>query len=280
MRVLVSGSDGFTGRYVCAALIDAGHAVIPLDADVTDRTAVRAAVAGARPEAVVHLAANAFVQSDDFTGFYTVNQIGTMYLLEALADHAPGIVAILAGSANIYGNLSGMLDEAAAVVPVNHYAASKAAMEIGARIFADRLRIRITRPFNYTGVGQEERYLIAKIVAHFRRGDAVIELGNLDIARDFGDVRSVAQAYLGLLTSDDDGVFNICTGEVHTLRDVIALASGITGRGIEVRVNPAFVRANDVMTLAGDPTRLKTALPGWRPVPLRDTLAWMLGATT
>lgn len=276
MRVLVTGSQGFTGRYLAQALVAAGHALVPFDADVTDRGAVLAAVTEVQPEGVIHLAASAFVHSDDVTGFYQINQIGTFHLLEALADAAPGIPVVLASSANIYGNAEGYLTEDAAAAPANHYAASKLAMEIGARLWAHCFAMTIVRPFNYTGRGQDERYLIAKIAAHFRRRDAVIELGNLDVARDFGDVRAVVQAYVQLLEAGRAGTYNICTGVVHSLGDVIAMARDITGHDIEVRVNPAFVRDNDVALLAGDPVRLQAALPDWNPPALRDTLAWML----
>ena len=144
-------------------------------------------------------------------------------------------------------------------------------------MWADRLPLLITRPFNYTGVGQETRYLIAKIVDHFRRRASVIELGNLDIARDFSDVRAVAAAYGDLLASDAQSeTVNICSGTSYTLRDIIALCETISGHRIDVTVNPAFVRANDVKTLSGDPTRLQRLIPQWRAIPLEDTLRWML----
>lgn len=279
MRVLVTGANGFTGRYLADALAAAGHEALPFAADVTDAAAVAAAVAAARPDAAVHLAASAFVHSDAVDDFYLVNQLGAYHLLAALADAAPGIPVLLASSANIYGAAaSGYLDEDAAVRPANHYAASKAAMEIGAALWADRLSLAVARPFNYTGRGQDDRYLVAKIAAHFRRRDPVIELGNLDVARDFGDVRAVVDAYVGLIEARAAGVFNVCSGEVHSLRDIIGLCEELTGHRMEVRVNPAFVRANDVALLAGDPARLRAALPGWRPRPLRETLGWMLAA--
>ncbi|UUL82181.1 GDP-mannose 4,6-dehydratase [Sphingomonas qomolangmaensis] len=273
----MTGGQGFTGRYLADALVAAGHEPSAFAADVTDRAAVEAAVDAARPDAVIHLAASAFVHSDDVVGFYAINQIGTFHLLDALARTAPGVPVLLASSATIYGNAaSGYLTEDAPCAPANHYAASKLAMEIGARLWADRFPIVTVRPFNYTGRGQDERYLIAKIVAHFRRRDAVIELGNLDVARDFGDVRAVVQAYVGLIEQRTGGVYNVCTGAVHSIRDIIAMCQAITGHAIEVRVNPAFVRANDVALLAGNPARLRAALPQWQVPTMHDTLAWML----
>lgn len=281
MRVGVSGADGFTGRYLAHALSARGATLVPLMADLRDAAAVRAELVDARIDRLVHLAGIAFVASDDWRQFYTVNQLGTFALLDAAAAVRPGMRCVLASSAQVYGaQASGMLDEDCAANPSNHYAISKYAMELGSGQWRDRLEIVVTRPFNYTGVGQEERYLIPKIVAHFRQRAATIELGNLDVKRDFGDVRAVADAYAGLVMLNEapPSLVNLCSGVVHGLRDVIAMAAALTGHRIEIAVNPAFVRANDVPVLGGEPTRLAVALPGWAPIPLRDTLAWMLEA--
>lgn len=279
MRVMVTGHGGFTGRYVSRALQDRGHELVTSNVDVTSHGEVRAAVADLQPEGVVHLAAVAFVHSDVFAEFYAVNQIGTFNLLDALAQESPGARVLLASSANIYGATAGYLDEDTPPTPVNHYAVSKWAMETGAALWRDRLRVTIVRPFNYTGVGQEERYLIAKIVAHFRRRDPEIRLGNLDVQRDFGDVRSVAAAYCGLLEAPlAGGVFNVCTGVTHSIRDVLRLANEITGHHPKVTVDPAFVRPNDIPLLAGNAQRLQAALPDWAPRTLPDTLKWMLSS--
>lgn len=289
-RVLLTGSNGFTGRYLREYLHAAGCEVVgtssnPAEADdchimdLRDPESVREVVETARPDAVIHLAALAFVGHGDPNDFYAVNLMGTRNLLEALTTaERPLKKVILASSANVYGNAhSGSLSEEAAPAPANDYAVSKVAMEYMASLWADRLPLLITRPFNYTGVGQETRYLIAKIVDHFRRRASVIELGNLDIARDFSDVRAVAAAYGDLLASDAQSeTVNICSGTSYTLRDIIALCETISGHRIDVTVNPAFVRANDVKTLSGDPTRLQRLIPQWRAIPLEDTLRWML----
>jgi nucleoside-diphosphate-sugar epimerase len=148
-----------------------------------------------------------------------------------------------------------------------------------ARLWRDRLPITVVRPFNYTGVGQSEAFLLPKIVAHFKRGDSVIELGNLDVWRDFGDVRSVAEAYRRLIQVGAAGVtVNVCSGRVHSLREVISMIEELAGRSIELRVNPAFVRANEVRTLQGSADRLRSIIGEWKNPPLRETLAWMMAA--
>ena len=152
-------------------------------------------------------------------------------------------------------------------------------MEHMARLWMDKLPIVITRPFNYTGVGQSENFLLPKIVSHFQRRAEHIELGNLDVARDFSDVRTVVKAYARLLQLAPAGqTFNICSGKAHTLREIIGVVEQLAGYLIDVRVNPAFVRANEVYKLMGDPSKLQQCIGVLPEIPLRDTLAWMLAS--
>lgn len=278
MRVGVTGAAGFTGLYLCAALAARGHEAVPIVADVGDAVALRDELAALAPDAVAHLAAIAFVHSDDYAGFYTVNQIGSFNLLDAVRRVRPDCAVLLASSAQVYGaGASGLIDESHAVAPANHYALSKLAMEMGAGLVGGAMRLIVARPFNYTGRGQEARYLVPKIVDHFRRRAPAIELGNMDVRRDFGDVRSVVDAYVRLLEAPGAaGVFNVATGAAHSVREVVALAERLTGHRIDVTVNPAFVRAGDVKLLAGDAGKLAAALPGWAPRAIEDTIGWML----
>jgi nucleoside-diphosphate-sugar epimerase len=288
-RALLTGRSGFTGHYVARELEQAGYEVFGLSnhgddgepgsirANLLDGEAVRRAIATVKPDVVLHLAAIAFVAHGDVDEMYRVNVVGTHNLLDALAaaDYKPSLV-VLASSANIYGNAEvEPIGEDTPPAPANDYAVSKLAMEYMARLWMSRLPIVITRPFNYTGVGQSEQFLIPKIVAHFRRGEHVIELGNMDVARDFGDVRDVARAYVAIVKAAPVGrVLNVCSGVGHSLREVLDMMSEIAGRQIEVRVNPAFVRSNDVARLVGSHSRL-AASTGWRPhYTLQQTLAW------
>jgi nucleoside-diphosphate-sugar epimerase len=290
-RALVTGLRGFTGAYVAQELREAGYRVFgtampggPEEADVfavdlCERAALAAVLKQVQPDVVVHLAAIAFVAHSDAAEMYRVNVVGTRNLLEALAGagHAPSAV-LLASSANIYGNARvALIDESVAPAPANDYAVSKLAMEYMARLWMDKLPIIIARAFNYTGRGQTEKFLLPKIVAHFRRREPHIELGNLAIARDFSDVRMVAACYRRLLAAAPAGdTFNICSGTSHSLAQVIDMVSDIAGYRIEVGVNPAFVRANDVLTLTGSKARLEGVIGPIAPRPLFETLRWMV----
>ncbi|WP_236238057.1 GDP-mannose 4,6-dehydratase [Pseudomonas faucium] len=289
-RALITGIQGFTGRYMAAELRASGYEVVGTGSqalaaadyyqvDLTDGPGLRALLAEVQPDVIVHLAAIAFVGHGAADAFYQVNLIGTRNLLEAIAacGKAPDCV-LIASSANVYGNVSeGMLDEQTLPAPANDYAVSKLAMEYMARLWFDRLPIVIARPFNYTGVGQAENFLLPKIVSHFCRKADTIELGNLDVWRDFSDVRAVVQAYRGLIEARPLGqTVNVSSGQTHSLREVIAKCSAITGHSIEVQVNPAFVRANEVKTLCGDNAKLRALVPGWQTPSLDETLGWML----
>jgi len=246
--------------------------------NLLDREALRAAVATVQPDVVLHLAAISFVAHGDVDEIYRVNVVGTRNLLDALASASalPRMV-VLASSANVYGNADvEPIAEATPLAPENDYAVSKCAMEYMARLWMDKLPILITRPFNYTGVGQSEQFLIPKIVAHFRRGDRFIELGNTQVVRDFGDVRDVAAIYASLIQSQPTGgIFNICTGVGHSLGDVLDMMCEIAGYRMEVRVNPQFVRSNEVARLVGSNAGMQSVLGTVATRPLQETLAWM-----
>jgi nucleoside-diphosphate-sugar epimerase len=131
-----------------------------------------------------------------------------------------------------------------------------------------RMPIVVTRPFNYTGPGQATHFLIPKIVNHLRDRAAFIELGNLDVFRDFSDVDDVVAAYMALLESGvRSEVVNICSGQGIALLDVVRIMNQLAGYEIEVRVNPEFVRENEVPRLVGNNAKLRSLveLPAVRP---------------
>ena len=295
-RILITGVDGFTGRHLAALLASQGHEVIgvshtpithPVEGlaashacDLSDAQGLKDIFVDLRPDKVAHLAAIAFVSHGVVEDIYRTNIVGSRNLLEAISAVGGVDAVLLASSANIYGSrVGGAIDENVAPAPVNDYAVSKVAMEFVAQLYRERLPIIIARPFNYTGVGQSIDFVIPKIIDHVRRKADNIELGNLDVARDFSDVRDVVLAYATLLAEHGavGEVFNICSGEAHSLRDVIAVIKEISGHDFDITVNPAFVRKNEVKMLWGDRTKIE-AMSGQRPIyALRDTLVWMLG---
>ena len=287
-RALITGISGFTGAYLRDELQRAGYEVSGsvMSApglrehvlDITSLEQCRRVIDAVRPSHIVHLAASSFVADDDKLDMYRVNVMGTLNLLQACADmgHRPDKI-VIASSANVYGNTPGTVDESMTPAPVNHYGASKAAMEHLVRTWFDRLPIIITRPFNYTGCGQSERFLVPKIVASFVQKRPFIELGNLDVARDFSDVREVTYIYRELLESDAAGeVVNVCSERPYTLQEVVEIVRKVSGHELEIRVNPQFVRANEVSVLVGSATKLRRMVPTTMSIPFADTIEWMV----
>ncbi|MCG8516438.1 MAG: NAD-dependent epimerase/dehydratase family protein [Pseudomonadales bacterium] len=289
-HVLVTGASGFTGDHLIPALQQRGYRVtgtghhdLPAAQiramDLTDPAQVREVVNEAKPDYVIHLAALSFVAHPTPEDFYRVNTLGTEHLLAALSElpTAPRKV-ILASTSNVYGNRDlPVLDESLCPAPVNHYGISKLAMEHLAANWYSRLQILITRPFNYTGPGQHPRFLVPKMVQHLAERAQTIELGNLDVARDISDVRDIAQAYIALLESDAHSqAVNLCSGRTIQLRQLMETLCELAGYQINIEVNPAFVRRNEIPSLQGDRRRLESLIKAPPLRPLEDTLKDML----
>jgi len=292
-RVLVTGARGFTGRYLVDRLRADGYSVVGMTealpagasevhANLLDPGAMARAVELARPDRVVHLAALSFVAHDDVEATYRVNLLGSLALLQALdAMSTPIRSVILASSAAVYGNVNAdAIEETAAPAPVSHYGASKRAMELMAATFRDRLPIVVVRPFNYTGPGQAEHFAVPKVVSHFRRRAEAIDLGNIDVVREFLDVRNVVEIYRRLLTCPAaiGDTVNVCTGRGVSLREVIAALEVETRHHPRIRVDPGLVRANDAPRVVGSPRKLEGLIGGLPEIPLAATLREMLAS--
>ncbi|MHB1331620.1 MAG: GDP-mannose 4,6-dehydratase [Sulfuriferula sp.] len=278
-RILLTGAGGFTGQHFTEAAERAGYEVYPLVTDLTDAEAVATGVAASAPEFVVHLAGISAVTHADEEALYRVNLFGTLNLLKALSalPQVPNRI-LLVSSANVYGNADkSPIDESTCPAPVNHYAMSKLAMEFMSATFSNRLPLLIVRPFNYTGVGHDARFVIPKLVAHFAQRSETIELGNLEVEREFNDVRTVCEAYLRLLQLGQPGqTYNVCSGRPVSLKFVIDALKQITGHDLQINVNPAFVRANEVHRLCGSPAKLEASIGKLQHPALEETLRWML----
>jgi len=292
-RILVTGVGGFTGPYLRARLRADGARVIGLlrpgepgesgdiACDITDAAALKAVVAEIKPDQVVHLAGITFVPHADTEAIWRVNVDGTRNLLEAclaLTQHPAKFV--LASSANVYGNAPiSPVSEQAPLAPESDYACSKLEVERLAIAWRDRLPLLVVRPFNYTGVGQEKKFVIPKIVAAFRQGDDEINLGRTDVVRDFSDVRWVVDAYARLLASPlHSDVFNLCSGVGCTLTSVIETLGRLSGHMPKIIQRAEFMRAGEIERLIGSADKLQAAIGPLPPIALDQTLAWMLNA--
>ncbi len=285
MNVLLTGARGFTGVAFTQLAQSLGHSVSPIRADLRDLDALRSAVLAHEPDTVLHLAGVSFpahAQPEEFTQTHVQ---GTLNLLDSLSSlHRAPKHIVLASSGTVYGNnQDGDFSESSPTLPMGAYAQSKLAMEEAALNHAAGLSIVIARPFNYTGPGQAEQFLIPKLVSHFARRSHTIELGNLAVEREFNDVQMVCNAYLALLEgAPSRQIFNICTGVGHSLTQILEELSRLTAHTIEVHINPLFVRPNDPARIIGNPQKLKQLfheleMP-WPQYSLSDTLGRMLAA--
>ena len=268
-KVLITGIESFTGGYLLSYLQNAGYDVYGTalfesgdkryKCDITKKNDVLIILDEIKPDFIIHLSGISFAAHGVSEDFYRVNTIGTTNILESIVelDLNPKKI-ILASSATVYGNQGlEVLDESLCPKPANHYGASKYAMECLAKNYFEKLNIIITRPFNYTGTGQAEHFLIPKIVKHFREKKDVIELGNLHVSREFNDVGFVCEVYKRLLESEvKSEVVNLASNRGIKLLDVIEMMNEIAGYKIEVKVNPAFVRTDEIKTLTGSSKKL------------------------
>jgi GDP-6-deoxy-D-talose 4-dehydrogenase len=291
-KVLITGIDSFTGRHLSAFLSAKGFDVYGtkmsasssqkvFKCDITDRHAIEKVVGKTKPNFVIHLAGISFVGHGDIEAFYKINTIGTCNLLESLAKS--GLCfdkVVLASSATVYGNTGlEVLDESLCPSPMNHYGISKLAMEFKAKLFFSRLPIIIARPFNYTGVGQPEQFLIPKIVTHFAKKEKTIELGNLNVEREFNDVEFACAVYHGLLECKNSSeIVNICSGRGVSLMEIMDAARKITGHEIEIKINPLFVRKGELKRLVGSRDKLFGIIGECEQLGIEETLKRMLVA--
>ncbi|MCK5677673.1 MAG: GDP-mannose 4,6-dehydratase [Flavobacteriaceae bacterium] len=285
-KVLITGINGFTGVHLESYLTKQGFDVFGtvintpkaknhFQCDITHKTAIKNIIANIKPDYVVHIAAISFVGESNASLIYDINVMGTENILQALLKHNinPKKV-ILASSATVYGNQGKeVLDESMCPSPVNHYGISKLAMEHMAANYFDNLDIIITRPFNYTGIGQEEHFLIPKIVTHLKQRKSYIELGNIHVSREFNAIKSVIDIYHKLLLCDAKStIVNLSSGMPIKLLDVIDMMNEIAGYKIDVKINPAFIRENEIKSLSGSTNKLIKLIGNIKQEEFKNTL--------
>lgn len=261
--------------------------------DLLDRAATAWAVAEARPDLVVHLAAQASVglsQNGASELTWAVNLSGTLNLALAVARHAPTATVLFASSGEVYGASLGGTPacESTPLKPLHPYARSKVLAE---RALADVLpassRLVIARPFNHTGPGQGENFALPSFAAQVARIEAGLSeprmrVGNLESVRDFLDVRDVVAAYMALLEAASRlprrFIVNVASGTPYSLRAMLDILREHAHCPFDLEVDPTRLRPSDVPIAYGDPALLR-ATTGWAPkIPVEAMLADLLSA--
>jgi GDP-4-dehydro-6-deoxy-D-mannose reductase len=285
MRVLVTGADGFVGRHLLPALAAAGHQAVSaggpgasglaLSFDLTDASAVRAAVEHARPEGVIHLAGFSSVARSHQSPpqAFAVNALGTVHLLAALREVAPSARVVLVGSGEMYGPVppGEAADERTPLLPTNPYAASKAAAELaGFQFFRSYgLKVISARPFNHLGKGQLPHFVVpsfASQIVDIKRGraPALLRVGDLEPLRDFSHVGDVVDAYLLLLERGVPGeAYNVGSGAARSIRSLLEELLELAKVDARIEVDPQRLRPAEIPSLVGSPQKLRAL--GWKP---------------
>jgi GDP-4-dehydro-6-deoxy-D-mannose reductase len=292
-RILVTGARGFVGQWLTAEFADAGYDVVELreGIDVRDAELVREAVAETEPDAVAHLAAVAFAPdaAADPREAFNVAVTGTINVMEAVRDVPSAPALLVTGSSEVYGSPAPNdlpLTERSVLTPGSPYAVGKAAQESVAIAYAARfgLRVIVTRSFNHIGPGQRPAFVVpafARRIARVARGEADhVPVGDIDVRRDFSDVRDVVRAYRRLVDialerefGRGGAVVNVCSGKSVLIRSIAERLCELAGVDVPLVVNQDFVRPGVAAEIRGDYGLLADET-GWRPeIDLSDTLA-------
>ncbi|HZU14941.1 MAG TPA: GDP-mannose 4,6-dehydratase [Chloroflexota bacterium] len=304
MRVLITGATGFVGSALAAVCVSAGDDVhgtnqdppaetmpgVTLHAiDLLDAPAVDDLVEDVQPDVIYHLAAQSSVAESLARPLQThYANIGMQFnVLEAVRRHRSRARVVVTGSSDEYGRpRRNPVDEDHPLEPITPYAVSKVTQDVMAYQYAMAygLETTIARPFVQLGPRRSDRFVagaFARQIAEIemRRRPPVIDVGNVDLVRDFTDVRDVARA-LRLLAHQGlpAAAYNVASGQGHTLRELLSTMLAAAGTDAEIRVDPARVREGEAPVIVGSTAKLFRDT-GWSPqIPFeqsaRDTLAW------
>ena len=310
MKALITGISGFVGSHLAEYLLEAtdwevaGTVFGPYGniADLVDQLELYPAelsrlevvtfiLEQAQPDVIFHLAAQPLVSTSqrDPWGTLETNIRMQLSLLEGVAQVRPGCRVLVVGSSEEYGQVSPEelpVDEDTPLRPMNPYALSKVAQDLMGLQYhlAHKLQIIRVRPFNHIGPRQGLGFVTADFASQIAAAELglqrpVMAVGNLDARRDFSDARDVVRAYTELITQGVPGqVYNIGSGESHSVQEILDTLLGMSRVSIEVRQDPDRMRPSDMPDIVCDASRVHE-LCGWRAtIPfaqsLRDVLEY------
>lgn len=286
MKAVVTGADGFAGRWLCRALVGCGietegwlrkASADPLGGveyqrvDICDFGNLKGAMEKADPDLVFHLAALTNPADCDAHPALAaaINIEGTQHVFRAMPASARGLFS---SSCHAYGEAKGrVLLESMQCQPVGVYAETK--LEAERWIQESGRPVVIARAFHHTGPEQSTRYALADWCSQIKQGASQITVGNITVERDYTDVRDIVEGYRLLAENGVAGeVYNLCSGKAHTLGQFIKWAVG--DRAVNVRVDPERLRPNDAPIIVGSSEKANAL--GWTPShSMQDTLAAM-----
>jgi GDP-4-dehydro-6-deoxy-D-mannose reductase len=279
-RLFVTGLSGFVGQHIQSrlALPDSSWELLPAAAayDLTDPHSLTD-LWPQLPDAVIHLAGQTFVPEAfrDPARTLEINLLGTLNLLQALKTRGFCGTFLYVSSGDVYGQVSESdlpITERQPPCPRNPYAVSKLSAEFLSLQWglSEGWPVLIARPFNHIGSGQNPGFVIASAARQINRikqglQAPQLEVGDIDVTRDFLDVGDVISAYFALLEKADPGqVYNICSGREQSIRSLIEQLGDLAEVELQLVQDPARMRRADQRRVCGSHARL-TRTTGWTP---------------
>ena len=264
-----------------------------LQADLTERKRVEEVIGFFKPDRIYHLAGQASVKYswENPVETFQTNVFGGIYLLEALKKYCPDCKILIVCTAEEYGEVENGNAEAIReefnINPSNPYAISKASLDFFASTYqkVNNLNIYISRSFNHSGPGQSDSFVtsdFARQIAEIEKGlrQPIMHVGNIDVYRDFLDVRDVVRAYEFIIQKGRPGqAYNVCSGKKRKISEILDILLALsTQKNISVKVDALKLRPIDLKVIYGDNSKLKKET-GWKPVidinrSLADILNW------
>lgn len=292
-KLLVTGLSGFVGKHLRARIegsLASGWSLIETARfDLRDSMSLSEVLQEARPEAVIHLAGQTFVPESfrDPHGTLEVNLLGTLNLLQVLKQIEFSGSFLYVSSGDVYGQVEESalpIREDRLAHPRNPYAVSKLSAELLCRqwSYSEGWRIMVARPFNHVGPGQSESFVLASTarqIARIRKGlqAPLLEVGDVDVTRDFLDVGDVVAAYFDILEKGESGeVYNVCSGQERTIRELIQQMAAFADVELKLIQDPVRMRRAEQRRVCGSYAKLHDAT-GWEPkITINQTLTTIL----
>lgn len=311
MKILITGITGFAGSHLAeyihqnveyaeiygavrwrsnrSNLGQLEHQIKYCECELRDFKSVRDVIEAVKPKYIFHLAGHSYVPASwNSPNDTLVNNInGTLNIFEAVRKLSPDCRILLACSSEEYGNVYEEelpIREDNPFRPLSPHGVSKVAQDLlGYQYFHSYgLDIVRTRAFNHTGPKQSEVFAasnFAKQIAEIELGIRipVVYVGLLNTKRDFTDVRDVVKGYwLALQKGKSGEVYQICSGNAFTMKQILNILLGLSSKSIEIRPDPTRMRPSDVPVLLGSYKKFYR-ISGWEPaVPFEQTLADLL----
>ena len=289
-KYLVTGINGFVGKYFVDYVRSAEKDSDFMGLDLSDKTKLKNIkyksvnlcdsenvyniVAEYKPDYIVHLAAVSSVAKswDDPAGCFLNNNAAFLNLADAIRKTGFNTRILSVGSSEEYGIYDEPMQENFVLHPKSPYSVARLSQEYLSKLYVDRfgLDIVMTRSFNHIGPGQSTQFVVASFVNQLvniadKKSENKMMVGNIDVARDFTDVRDVVDAYHKILVkAPNRQVYNVCSGKAVKLRDIIDMTAKKLNIVPNIVVDKSRLRSNEIMLVVGDNTKLKTEL-GWKP---------------